>query len=45
MMRDVIARPSQLSPLARIAVDALAARSQMLRVRRLLGHSFGFAEA
>lgn len=45
MMRDVMARPSQLSPLARIAIDAFAARSQMLRVRRLLGPSFGFAEA
>jgi hopanoid-associated phosphorylase len=45
VMRDVIARPSQLSPLARIAMDAFAARSQMLRVRRLLGPSFGFAEA
>jgi hopanoid-associated phosphorylase len=45
VMRDVIARPSQLSPLARIAMDAFAARAQMLRVRRLLGPSFGFAEA
>jgi hopanoid-associated phosphorylase len=45
VMRDIIARPSQLSPLARIAMDAFAARSQMLRVRRLLGPSFGFADA
>jgi hypothetical protein len=41
IIRDLIARPSQLSPLARIAIDAFAARSEMLRVRRLLGPHFG----
>jgi adenosylhomocysteine nucleosidase len=40
IVRDVIARPSQLSPLARVAVDAFAARSQLQRVRRLLGPHF-----
>jgi len=41
VLRDVMARPSQLSPLARIAVDAFAARAAMVRVRRLLGPHFG----
>jgi adenosylhomocysteine nucleosidase len=45
MMRNIIASPSQISPLARIAMDAFTARAQMHRVRELLGHSFGFAEA
>ena len=36
---DVIVRPSQLSPLARIAMDAFAARSQMLARPALLGPS------
>jgi len=44
VLRDVMTRPSQLSPLARIAVDALAARAEMLRVRRLLGPHFGLAD-
>jgi adenosylhomocysteine nucleosidase len=41
VVRDLVARPSQISPLARIAVDAYAARTEMLRVRRLLGPHFG----
>jgi hopanoid-associated phosphorylase len=41
VLRDLIARPSQLTPMARIAVDALAARAAMLRVRRRLGPHFG----
>jgi len=44
VLRDVIARPSQLSPLARIAVDAFTARAEMSRVRRLLGPQFGLAD-
>lgn len=45
VFRDIVARPSQLSPLARIAVDAFAARAEMLRVRQLLGPHFGLADA
>lgn len=44
LLRDLMARPSQLSPLARIAVDAFAARAEMLRVRRLLGPHFGLVD-
>ena len=44
MMRDVMARPSQIRPLARIAADAFAARTAMTRVRRRLGPHFGLLE-
>jgi len=44
VLRDLMARPSQLSPLARIAVDAFSARAEMLRVRRLLGPHFGLVD-
>jgi adenosylhomocysteine nucleosidase len=44
MLRDVVARPSQLSPLARIAVDAFTARAAMNRVRRVLGPHFGLTD-
>ena len=44
LLRDLVARPAQLSPLARIAADAFAARAELLRVRRLLGPHFGLAE-
>ncbi len=44
MLRDIVARPRQLSPLARIAVDAFSARAEMLRVRRLLGPHFGLVD-
>jgi adenosylhomocysteine nucleosidase len=44
VLRDLIARPSQLSPMARIAVDALAARAAMVRVRRRLGPHFGLMD-
>ncbi len=44
VMRDVIARPSQLSPLARVALDAFAARAAMVRVRRQLGPNFGLMD-
>ena len=44
MMRDVVARPSQIRSLARIAADAFAARTAMTRVRRRLGPHFGLLE-
>jgi hopanoid-associated phosphorylase len=44
VIRELIASPSQLSGLLRIAVDAYAARSALMRVRRLLGPDFGLAE-
>lgn len=44
VMRELIARPSQLSGLLRIAVDAYAAHSTLRRVRRTLGPDFGLAE-
>ncbi len=44
MLREVITRPSQLSPLARIAVDAFTARAAMNRVRRDLGPHFGLMD-
>jgi hopanoid-associated phosphorylase len=40
VLRDLVARPSQLLSLVRIAVDAFAARAELLRVRRLLGPHF-----
>ncbi len=45
VLREVIARPAQLSGLLRVSLDAYLARSEMLRVRRLLGPHFGLAEA
>jgi adenosylhomocysteine nucleosidase len=44
VIRDLMARPAQLSPLARIAVDAFAARTAMARVRRRLGPHFGLVD-
>jgi hopanoid-associated phosphorylase len=44
VFRDLITRPTQLSPLARIALDAFIARTEMLRVRRLLGPHFGLVD-
>jgi hopanoid-associated phosphorylase len=43
VIRNVIARPSQISLLIRLAIDAFAARAELLRVRRLLGPHMGFA--
>jgi adenosylhomocysteine nucleosidase len=40
VLRDLVARPSQLLSLVRVAVDAFAARAELLRVRRLLGPHF-----
>jgi hopanoid-associated phosphorylase len=44
VLRDVVARPSQLMALVRVAVDAFAARAELLRVRRLLGPHFRLAD-
>jgi hopanoid-associated phosphorylase len=41
VLRELIAGPSQLSGLLRIAYDAYTARRALLRVRRLLGPNFG----
>ncbi len=42
VIRELIAGPSQLSGLLRLAYDAYAARRALLRARRLLGPDFGF---
>jgi adenosylhomocysteine nucleosidase len=44
VLRNLVAHPSQLSLLARVAADAIAARAELLRVRRLLGPHFGLAD-
>jgi hopanoid-associated phosphorylase len=44
VLRELIARPSQLLGLLRIATDAYAARSGLLRVRRMLGPGFGLLD-
>jgi adenosylhomocysteine nucleosidase len=44
VFRDIIARPSQLCSLTRVALDAFAARSAMTRVRRQLGPHFGLVD-
>lgn len=44
VLRDLIARPSQLPLLLRVSLDAYIARSAMARVRRLLGPHFGLTE-
>jgi adenosylhomocysteine nucleosidase len=44
VLREIIARPAQLSGLARVALDAFTARAEMHRVRQLLGPHFGLAE-
>lgn len=41
VLRELIAGPSQLSGLLRLACDGYAARRALLRVRRLLGPDFG----
>ncbi len=41
VMRALIAGPTQLSGLLRVAFDAYAARRSLLRARRLLGPGFG----
>ncbi|HML07880.1 MAG TPA: hypothetical protein VK430_07100 [Xanthobacteraceae bacterium] len=44
ILRELIARPAQISHLARIAFDAFVARSEMQRVRQLLGPHFGLTD-
>ena len=44
MLRNIAAGPSQLSRLARIAVDAFTARAAMNRVRRSIGPHFGLMD-
>lgn len=41
VMRSVMAQPSQLSALIRIALDARAARSTLTRLRKRIGAGFG----
>jgi hopanoid-associated phosphorylase len=45
ILREVLAKPAQVLPLLRIAGDAYAARSALLRLRRLLGPEFGITDA
>jgi hopanoid-associated phosphorylase len=40
VLREILARPSQVSPLMRLAADAMAARASLVRLRRALGPSF-----
>ena len=42
ILREILARPSQVSPLMRLAADALAARVALVRLRRALGPSFSW---
>lgn len=42
MLREILARPSQVSPLMRLAADAIAARASLVRLRRALGPSFSW---
>ena len=44
VLRDLVARPSQISQLARIAIDAFTARAAMARVRDALGPHFGLVD-
>src|SRR5262249_29877901 len=41
VVRSVIAKPSQLSALIRIALDARAARATLMRLRGQIGSGFG----
>jgi adenosylhomocysteine nucleosidase len=40
MLWEILARPSQVSPLMRLVADAIAARAALVRLRRTLGPSF-----
>lgn len=44
VLRELVARPSQLLLLLRLAVDSFAARAELQRVRRLLGPHFRLAD-
>jgi hopanoid-associated phosphorylase len=45
LLRDLVKRPSQFVQLARLALDTLAARTELQRVRNLLGPHFGLLDA
>jgi len=42
MLREILVRPSQVSPLMRLAADAIAARAALVRLRRALGPCFSW---
>jgi len=44
VLRGLVARPSDVLALARISIDAWAARQELRRVRRLLGPRFGLLD-
>jgi adenosylhomocysteine nucleosidase len=44
VLREILARPTQLSAFIRITFDAYLARNALLRVRRIVGPNFGFSE-
>jgi hypothetical protein len=44
LMRELVAQPSQLLQLGRLAVDAFTARTELQRVRGLLGPHFGLLD-
>jgi adenosylhomocysteine nucleosidase len=44
LLRELVAQPSQITQLARLALDALAARTELQRVRTLLGPHFGLTD-
>ena len=41
-LREILARPSQVSPLMRLTADAISARAALVRLRRALGPSFSW---
>jgi adenosylhomocysteine nucleosidase len=44
ILREILTKPAQVLPLLRIAGDAYAARSALMRLRRLLGPGFAVSE-
>jgi hypothetical protein len=42
MLREILGRPSQVSPLMRLAADAISARAVLVRLRRALWPSFSW---
>jgi len=44
VLREIVARPAQLLPLMRVALDAFAARAELVRVRRVLGSHFALSK-
>jgi adenosylhomocysteine nucleosidase len=45
LLRDLVRRPSQFLQIARLALDTLTARTELQRVRNLLGPHFGLVDA